>query len=349
MGEDPQIPLLDPAELQVLRQQLAAGAGSWVADLPWLGTLDCGAATSAAPASEWTVAVFNAERGSRFDGIRALLDRHPVLTGADVLLLNEIDWGMARSGNRHVARDLAAALGLGYVFGIEFLELTNGEGAELDSDGENTWSLHGNAILSRWALRDPRLLRLPARYSWAEGPQARMGGRCALMAEVDTVAGPVTLVCTHLENRTSPQGRQEQMRALLAALPKDGRAIVGGDLNTSTIDSAAEIVALVESLRADPLRLREPESYEPLFADVRHEGFLIEEVNSMATPTSVPLGISDPIYGLKLDWLFARGVDPSGTAHPQVVTAQWNGSRVSDHDFVVARLLVGSAEGKIVP
>src|SRR5258706_4846688 len=56
------------------------------------------------------VAQWNIEKGREFDRILRLLREHPALAAADVLLLNEADYGMARSGNRHVAGALAAAL-----------------------------------------------------------------------------------------------------------------------------------------------------------------------------------------------------------------------------------------------
>ena len=49
---------------------------------------------------------WNVEKGLRFEAVASALERHPELAGADVVFLNEVDLGMARSGNRHVARDL---------------------------------------------------------------------------------------------------------------------------------------------------------------------------------------------------------------------------------------------------
>jgi endonuclease/exonuclease/phosphatase family metal-dependent hydrolase len=337
------IPLLSRAEIAALHAQVATRSLELARELTWLSAIDAQQPDPAPPPAELTVVVFNAERGARFDGIRTLLMGHAALRQADVVLLNEADWGMARSANRHVTRDLALVLGLGYVYGIEFLELTKGEAAELEAAGENTWSLHGNAILSRWPLRNARVRRLPLRCSWAAGSQARVGCRMALLAEIETASGPLTLACTHLENRTTPEGRRDQMRALLECLPAGQRAVVGGDLNTSTIDSGHDdqVLSVPAYLREDPRRLRHPEPYEPLFADVRAAGFLVDEVNVPEAPTSVPFGIMDRAYWLKLDWIFARGMTLSGALHPpQVVAAELDGARVSDHDFVVAGLAV---------
>ncbi|MCK6553444.1 hypothetical protein L6Q96_02490 [Candidatus Binatia bacterium] len=336
-----EIPLLTPAEIDRLRREVRSRAAHLRRSLTWLDAVDVQQPAADERPARIRVAAFNIERGSRFDGIVALLSAHPALQDVDVFLISEADWGMARSGNRHVARDLAQTWALGYAYGIEFLELTKGEAAELDAPGDNTWSLHGNAILSRWPLVAPRVVRLPVHCTWAEGTQARVGGRMALLAEIETAAGDVTLASVHLENRTTPAGRREQMEAVLASIPAGAPAIVGGDLNTATVDGGRdeEIFSIPDLLKRDPARLRHPEPYEPLFASVREAGFLVDEVNAPDIPTCVPFGIRDPAYWLKLDWLFTRGVVPrTDRMAPSVVVAAVGDLRVSDHDCIVADL-----------
>ena len=53
---------------------------------------------------------WNIERGIRLERVIQSLQEHPALANADVLLLSELDWGMARTGNRFVARELAQEL-----------------------------------------------------------------------------------------------------------------------------------------------------------------------------------------------------------------------------------------------
>ena len=62
---------------------------------------------------------WNIERGIRLDGIIRLLSEHSVIRESDVLLLTELDYGMARSQNRFVAREIAEKLKLNYVFAGE--------------------------------------------------------------------------------------------------------------------------------------------------------------------------------------------------------------------------------------
>lgn len=95
------------------------------------------------------VVEWNIERGARLEGVIDVLNAHPVLQFADLLLLNELDEGMVRSGNLNIALELSRALEAHAVFGVEYLELTKGVGDETKLAGENTSALHGNAILTR--------------------------------------------------------------------------------------------------------------------------------------------------------------------------------------------------------
>ncbi|HXU09624.1 MAG TPA: hypothetical protein VN743_11565, partial [Blastocatellia bacterium] len=72
------------------------------------------------------VVEWNIERGTRLEGIVDVLNSHPVLRYADLLLLNEVDCGMRRSGNVNVALELSRALSAHAIFGVEYLELTKG-------------------------------------------------------------------------------------------------------------------------------------------------------------------------------------------------------------------------------
>lgn len=328
------LPTLTKDDISALLRRRAAGEARLEDELPWLGHVDTGGNNEAPTPSVLRVVAFNAERGTHFDDICALLRDEPRLRDADILLLSEVDWGMARSGNRHVARDLAAALGMHYAFGTEFVELTKGDAKEMAVAGDNTKSLHGNAILSRWPLQAPRIVRLPVLCVWDQPEQARIGGRMALAADIETTAGRVALVSVHLENRTTPSGRRQQMKTVINAVAGSPRAVVAGDLNTSTIDpdDHAQLFSIPDLLRDDPKRLVRPQAYEPLFADMRAAGFLIEEVNAADIATSVPMGIEDPTYWLKLDWIFARGAHVTG--EPQVIPARSATGRVSDHDFL---------------
>jgi hypothetical protein len=94
---------------------------------------------------QMTVVEFNAERGRHW--MSALKILKPL--NADVVILNEMDVGMARSDQQHTVSLLASALGMNYAWGMEFTELTRGTKTEQQSTEGfyNFLGLHGNAIL----------------------------------------------------------------------------------------------------------------------------------------------------------------------------------------------------------
>lgn len=331
-------PIIDAAEIARLSEELVATDGNFEHGLGWLDAVEVMQPPEPRTADHIDVAVFNIERGNRYEGVADLIRSTPRLRNADIYFLNEVDHGMARSGNRHIAFELSRMLGTGFAYGVEFFELTKGEAHELDAPGENSYALHGNAILSRLPLQSVRVVRLPRRCSWAAGSQLRLGGRMALVAEVMLGGQPLTISTVHLENRTSPSGRLEQMQPLLDAVG-NGPAIIGGDLNTSTIDAGidSEIFSIPDLLARDAMRLKRPQPHEPLFDAMRAAGYAIDELNPDGIATSVPLGIPDPYFWLKLDWLFARGLSLEA-AEPQIIQATIDGNRVSDHDIVIARI-----------
>ena len=61
---------------------------------------------------------WNIERGNVFEGIVDALKNHVGLLDKDVLLLTELDHGMARSGNRFVAQEIARELKMNYAFAL---------------------------------------------------------------------------------------------------------------------------------------------------------------------------------------------------------------------------------------
>jgi endonuclease/exonuclease/phosphatase family metal-dependent hydrolase len=153
------------------------------------------------------VGFWNIERGLNFDLIRSALtdasaflpatktgitprqrdiieSQLATLEAVDVLVLNEADWGMKRTGYRNIARELAEALHMNYAYGVEFVEvdplfdldtepvhLTDGQQDrrlqnDLQADRQRYHGLHGTAILSRYPIDQARILRLPVCYDW---------------------------------------------------------------------------------------------------------------------------------------------------------------------------------------
>ena len=202
--------------------------------------------------------VFNMERGVHIDEAIEFLKDNPSLQPFDLILANELDFGTARSGEKNTAEEVAKALGLSYVFGLEFIELKDA-----------ALGFHGNAVFSRWPVKWAEVLRLPEQYNWYNDRQKRIGGRCAILAKLDVHGREVGVASIHLENRTDGEGRRVQMQAVLdevqrvfAGLP----VILGGDLNTNTFDGRDK--DYIRHLADHPAELADNivkiDSFEPL-------------------------------------------------------------------------------------
>lgn len=113
---------------------------------------------------------------------RQALEQAAELRSADVIVLNEVDWGVSRTGYRHVAADLAKKLKMSFAYGVQFIELSPvalsleplyEAGDERDSRGRTEFDvarykgLHGVAILSRFPLDNVRLAPFDLQpYDW---------------------------------------------------------------------------------------------------------------------------------------------------------------------------------------
>ena len=202
---------------------------------------------SPAAAPHLRAVAWNIERGIKLDGVKDLLASRPELANADLLLLTEVDHGMARSNNADVAREIARTLNYNYAFAPCYLALDKGNGAEAHFTGENANALHGNALLSPHPLGGVHTLRLPNGKDKLGGTEKRLGSQRAIIADVSTPRGRVRAVCLHLDAHSSQAHRRSQMRLVLdhlAGLPDDLPTIIGGDWNTSGYNSSRAFYAI---------------------------------------------------------------------------------------------------------
>jgi hypothetical protein len=130
------------------------------------------------------VAAWNVERGKRFEGLRHTLIHDPVLREADLLLLTEVDIGMGRSQNLNVPRELAAALGMGYVFANYHLVLAEGDRGERGHGIPNTKAMHGCALLTRFPVLRFEAVDLRERKDKFHATEKRIGNKRALLCEL---------------------------------------------------------------------------------------------------------------------------------------------------------------------
>ena len=289
------------------------------------------------------VAAWNAERCRHLDASINLLAG----VDADVLLLSELDAGMARSANHDVPQRLAEALGLRGAFAVEFVELGLGDAADREfatSFGlsENARGLHGNAVLARGGLRDDRAraVRLDAGGDWfsQDRGQPRVGGRVAVAGLIDVGGTDVVVVSFHLESSSSADERAAQLSLLLREVDDRFGAttpcVLGGDANTF----GAPITELfdrdgVRRMRADePTRFSWPVAHEPMFEVAAAHGCSWVDANVVAPTTNHDAaGLPDHIP-LHLDWILVRGVE---ARRPTVVHAvDERGMPLSDHELV---------------
>jgi endonuclease/exonuclease/phosphatase family metal-dependent hydrolase len=290
------------------------------------------------------VVQWNIERGMRFDGVAEALNNHPTLRYADLLLLNELDDGMARSGNLNVARELGRSLEAHAVYGVEYLELTKGVGRETGLPGENTAALHGNAILTRHDFLNPKVLRLPRCEANFESAERRLGGRIGLLLDLEIAGQRLSSVTTHLDVVNTPVCRARQIRALLEALERQAEAgagrpiLLGGDFNTHTFARGTRLRTMKNAaviIGSDPRklasRLLDPAGREPALGEVARFGYDLSGYNDrQATSSSIVSSLDDvsrlpyPVRGwamrrvgpeglllrFRLDWIAARGLRP---------------------------------------
>ncbi|MDK2972089.1 MAG: hypothetical protein PWP23_1844 [Candidatus Sumerlaeota bacterium] len=143
-------------------------------------------------------------------------------SGADIVLLQEVDNGVRRSGGTDQAALLAAETGMHHAF-AEALPLQGGS--------------YGVALLSRWPIRSTEVLRLPFIDYAARGedkPAYFSEPRVALAATLDTPHGTVIAISTHL-GLTGEQRKLQTARIAeyVAAQDPAVPVLLAGDFNAA--------------------------------------------------------------------------------------------------------------------
>ena len=121
----PELPAVTDAErARILSAPRTAGAHREIlGEVPAMNAVQLGGAASARQLpAEFTVAAWNVER-CLFPEATA---EHLTPIAPDIVLLSEVDHGMARTSQRHTTEVMARRLGMQYAFGVEFHELDLG-------------------------------------------------------------------------------------------------------------------------------------------------------------------------------------------------------------------------------
>ena len=190
-------------------------------------------ARASASRPDASVLNWNIERGEHLDKIKEEISaRNP-----DLCIFQEVDLDARRTHRQDVAKELAEAFGMNYVFAPEFQELGQGT-----AEGP---AYHGQALLTKLPVRAARIIRFEHQSGWwkprrlliSSVPllQRRDGGRIALVAELDHGGQILVVYDLHLESKGTEELRLQQLDEVLSdaqRYPAQTPIIVAGDFNT---------------------------------------------------------------------------------------------------------------------
>lgn len=265
------------------------------------------------PRSSVRVVDWNIDRGLRLVEIIDFLSD----SKADLFLLQEVDINAYRTHRLNIAQEIARKLRLNYVFGREFVELTQGSKASP--------AYHGQATLSRWKISNSRIIRFEHQSDFwkprwfkpkLQAFQERLGGRIALVSEVDIQGLPILAYNLHLESRSDDDLRLAQLNDVLhdAATFDPARALImAGDLNLNA--STPQVSELL--IRA---------------------GFR-DAVPTARVATTPHRRLLEP--GRHIDWAFVRG-----TSQPYAGKVL-KSIKASDHYPITFELRLSAADQKV--
>ncbi len=255
-----------PVSFLLLVITVAADGGSHpicLEEPPRLGRLH---QTVPSPASSLTVTSLNLARTTSFQPILEELRRGRLLQ-SDLFFFQEVE--------HYPDRGPAAIVQLANHLGYDYLI------AAAQRVGKN--GTHGLAVLSRYPLQDPDIIRLP-RFT------LKINNRCriALTATVATPLGTIGLVNVHLDTRINLRQRWRQFQPVVEATEKfPGPSLIAGDLNTQNF-------LWVENILPLPFVHRQ---VQPLLHKLNAAGYQTPFTHSGPTHAWAPL---------KLDWIFLK-------------------------------------------
>ena len=325
---------------------------------------------------------WNIERGNIFKGIVDALKNHEQLKDKDLLLLTELDYGMARSGNRFVAREIAEQLRMNYAFAPVYIALQKGSGVESDSEGENTKSIHGLAMFSKWPMKNVHAIPLPNGKDKMWGKEKRLGFLRALIADIEHPSGEIRAVTIHLDAHCSRAHRHKQMKIILDhldTLPKLP-TLLGGDWNTTTFNAQSARRAILGYWRRVMMGVKNvvtnhyphPDKYfeKRLFGELESRGYDYKSLNEVGAGTIhydvssiekntnlrdwVPEWCFPFIFWAanrvggrvsgRLDWFAGCDIEIAPGTEPRTVgdLIDGEGTPLSDHDAIAVDFVVSS-------
>jgi endonuclease/exonuclease/phosphatase family metal-dependent hydrolase len=180
------------------------------------------------------------------------------------------------SPENHIAAEVASALGFQVLFAPAF---------QL-----NPKFKEGLAILSRYPLRDSQVIHMPVNDLHFH-TRIRIG----LAATVESPTGPVRIVDTHLDDRINNGAKRRQLAQIWPDVAQfTGPCIIGGDFNVGNFLWISHLLPIpgFQSQRA------------MLNREMAAHGFKTPFGGGPAT---------FHLFGLKLDWIYLRGINAIGS------------------------------------
>lgn len=321
-----------------------------------------------------SAAAWNIERGSFLNGIIDKLKNHADLKDKDLYLLTELDYGMIRSDNHFVAREIAQQLKLNYAFAPVYIALQKGSGVEAEVHGENKQSIHGLAMFSKYPLKNVYAVPLPNGKDKMEGKEKRLGYLRALIADVEHPLGTFRAVTVHLDVHCSRLHRIQQVELVLKHLETLPRlpTIFGGDFNTTTYNAQNATAAIlgfwhrvmmgVKKVAREHYPHPDRRFEKGLFDEFRNYGYEYKQFNEEGIGTlhydmenaayNTNLGDWVPAwcfpfifwasrkvggkFSMRLDWFFGRRIELAPNTKPKTIAdlITEEGTPLSDHDAI---------------
>ncbi len=223
--------------------------------------------------------------------------------GADIVVLNEVDFASGWSFHLDQARYLAKRAGYPHV----------AEQRNIDVSFPFYSFRFGNAILSRFPLRDVQFIEFPP-FSRREDLLA--GNHDGLLALADTPVGPVGILAVHLEYR-SEAVRVRCARQIIELARSMPLVIAAGDFNSTP-------AGFPGSQRTG--------SGRNAVSVLLEEGF-VRDPELTARPEDFTFPSEDP--EIIIDWVLGKGVEIAGA---RVIS-----SALSDHLMVTATIRASRA------
>jgi hypothetical protein len=263
---------------------------------------------------------------------------------------------------------------MNFAFAPIYIALQKGSGVEEFAVGENTNSIHGLAMFSRYRMRNVHAILLPNGKDKMWGKEKRMGRLRALIADIEHPAGTFRAVTIHLDALCSRAHRHLQIKIILDHLDTlpPLPVILGGDWNTTTFNSQNATRAILGYWRRVLMGVRNvvrnhyphPDRYfeKRLFGELEDRGYEYKTLNEIGAGTIhydvssvekntnlrdwVPEWCFPFIFwaanrvgghvSCRLDWFAGKEIEIAAGTEPQTIGNLRDGEGIplSDHDAI---------------